>query len=56
MTRAIDGFCLGGAFYMDSDGDFLFFIFIIFLKNQCIYCYVVRKKDQNFLFLLGGAD
>ena len=31
---------------MDSDGDFFFF-----LKNQCIYCYVVRKKDQNFLFL-----
>ena len=42
---------------MDSDGDLLFFIYIYFFKkNQCIYCYVVRKRDQNFLFLLGGAD
>ena len=36
-TRAIDGFCLGGAFYMDSDGDFLFFIFMFFFLRISVF-------------------
>lgn len=45
-TRAMEGFCLGGILCGQRRRHFFFLS-----KNQSFYCYVVRKKHQNFIFL-----
>ena len=54
-TRAIDGFCLGGAFYMDSDGDFLFFIFMFFLKESVYLLLCGEEEGSKFSFPFGRS-